>query len=120
MDDVNKGVPGNEDCDDDNGGGTTVSKTINSNIVSCDSDDADMVDSANNTNENDNKTNGEYSDKNEETPDRKNTYASRVVHDKVPTESNEEVSKVVVFDEELVSEGSNRWNLTECGYFVGV
>ncbi|GJV74423.1 RNA-directed DNA polymerase, eukaryota, reverse transcriptase zinc-binding domain protein [Tanacetum coccineum] len=86
MDGVNKGVFGNEDCDDDNVIGTTVSKTVNFDTVNCDSDDADTVDSANNTNEKDNKTNGEDAKL-------------------LPTELNEEGSEVVVFDEELVSEG---------------
>ncbi|GJV44787.1 RNA-directed DNA polymerase, eukaryota, reverse transcriptase zinc-binding domain protein [Tanacetum coccineum] len=35
------------------------------------------------------------------------------------TEINEEGIEVVIFDEEIVSEGSKKWELTVCGYFVG-
>ncbi|GJS92500.1 zinc knuckle CX2CX4HX4C containing protein [Tanacetum coccineum] len=37
----------------------------------------------------------------------------------IPTEINEEGSKVVVFDEALVDKGSGQWRLTICGNFVG-
>ncbi|GKC02761.1 RNA-directed DNA polymerase, eukaryota, reverse transcriptase zinc-binding domain protein [Tanacetum coccineum] len=37
----------------------------------------------------------------------------------IPIEINENGIKVVIFDEELVSEGSKKWELTVCGYFVG-
>nr|GFA60742.1 RNA-directed DNA polymerase, eukaryota, reverse transcriptase zinc-binding domain protein [Tanacetum cinerariifolium] len=34
-------------------------------------------------------------------------------------EINEEGIEVVIFDEEIVSEGSKKWELTMCGYFMG-
>nr|GEW21390.1 RNA-directed DNA polymerase, eukaryota, reverse transcriptase zinc-binding domain protein [Tanacetum cinerariifolium] len=37
----------------------------------------------------------------------------------IPTGKNENGEKVVVFDEELVKEGSEKWKFTVCGYFVG-
>ncbi|GJU33233.1 RNA-directed DNA polymerase, eukaryota, reverse transcriptase zinc-binding domain protein [Tanacetum coccineum] len=37
----------------------------------------------------------------------------------IPTEINEEGIEVVIFDEEIVSEGSKKWELTVYGYFVG-
>ncbi|GJT17133.1 hypothetical protein Tco_0875839 [Tanacetum coccineum] len=45
KEDVNKGVFGNEDCDNDSLDETTVSNTGNFDTVNCDSNDADMVDS---------------------------------------------------------------------------
>nr|GEX36890.1 RNA-directed DNA polymerase, eukaryota, reverse transcriptase zinc-binding domain protein [Tanacetum cinerariifolium] len=37
----------------------------------------------------------------------------------IPTEINENGIEVVVFDDVMVAEGSKRWDLTLCGYFVG-
>ncbi|GJU23584.1 RNA-directed DNA polymerase, eukaryota, reverse transcriptase zinc-binding domain protein [Tanacetum coccineum] len=37
----------------------------------------------------------------------------------VPTIMNGNGEKVVIFDEELVKEGSEKWKYTVCGYFVG-
>ena len=37
----------------------------------------------------------------------------------VPTRIVDDGSEFVVFDEEIVLEGSKRWELTTCGYFVG-
>ncbi|GJZ02030.1 RNA-directed DNA polymerase, eukaryota, reverse transcriptase zinc-binding domain protein [Tanacetum coccineum] len=37
----------------------------------------------------------------------------------VPTSVNEKGEEVVIFDEELVNEGSEKWKFTVCGYFVG-
>ncbi|GKC92279.1 RNA-directed DNA polymerase, eukaryota, reverse transcriptase zinc-binding domain protein, partial [Tanacetum coccineum] len=37
----------------------------------------------------------------------------------VPTGTNSKGEEVVVFDEELVRGGSEKWKLTVCGYFVG-
>ncbi|GJY81630.1 RNA-directed DNA polymerase, eukaryota, reverse transcriptase zinc-binding domain protein [Tanacetum coccineum] len=37
----------------------------------------------------------------------------------VPTVMKENDEKVVIFDEELVKEGSEKWKYTVCGYFVG-
>ncbi|GKA34928.1 RNA-directed DNA polymerase, eukaryota, reverse transcriptase zinc-binding domain protein [Tanacetum coccineum] len=39
--------------------------------------------------------------------------------DLIPTEINEDGIEVVIFDEEIVSERSKKWELTVCGYFVG-
>nr|GEY70215.1 RNA-directed DNA polymerase, eukaryota, reverse transcriptase zinc-binding domain protein [Tanacetum cinerariifolium] len=39
--------------------------------------------------------------------------------DLIPTETNEDGIEVVVFDEEIVNEGSKKWELTVCGYFTG-
>nr|GEU69349.1 RNA-directed DNA polymerase, eukaryota, reverse transcriptase zinc-binding domain protein [Tanacetum cinerariifolium] len=38
--------------------------------------------------------------------------------DLIPTEINKDGIVVVVFDEEIVNEGSKKWELTVCGYFV--
>ncbi|GKE41243.1 RNA-directed DNA polymerase, eukaryota, reverse transcriptase zinc-binding domain protein [Tanacetum coccineum] len=37
----------------------------------------------------------------------------------VPTRVNEKGKEVVIFDEDLVNEGSEKWKFTVCGYFVG-
>ncbi|GJX79146.1 RNA-directed DNA polymerase, eukaryota, reverse transcriptase zinc-binding domain protein [Tanacetum coccineum] len=37
----------------------------------------------------------------------------------IPTEINDDGIEVVIFDEDIVSEGSKKWELTVCGYFVG-
>ncbi|GJX36121.1 RNA-directed DNA polymerase, eukaryota, reverse transcriptase zinc-binding domain protein [Tanacetum coccineum] len=37
----------------------------------------------------------------------------------IPTEVNDDGTEVVIFDEEIVKEGSKKWELTVCGYFVG-
>nr|GEV87288.1 hypothetical protein [Tanacetum cinerariifolium] len=37
----------------------------------------------------------------------------------VPTAMNKDGEEVVLFDEALVREGSEKWKLTVCGYFVG-
>ncbi|GJX29875.1 RNA-directed DNA polymerase, eukaryota, reverse transcriptase zinc-binding domain protein [Tanacetum coccineum] len=37
----------------------------------------------------------------------------------IPTGVNCKGEEVVLFDEEFVKEGSEKWNLTVCGYFVG-
>ncbi|GKD48512.1 RNA-directed DNA polymerase, eukaryota, reverse transcriptase zinc-binding domain protein, partial [Tanacetum coccineum] len=37
----------------------------------------------------------------------------------IPTEFRDDGSEVVVFDEEIMEEGSKKWSLTVCGYFVG-
>ncbi|GKB86604.1 hypothetical protein Tco_0958876 [Tanacetum coccineum] len=39
--------------------------------------------------------------------------------DLIPTEINVDGIEVVIFDEEIVNEGSKKWELTVCGYFVG-
>ncbi|GJZ08737.1 RNA-directed DNA polymerase, eukaryota, reverse transcriptase zinc-binding domain protein [Tanacetum coccineum] len=54
------------------------------------------------------------------------TYANIVKHDDLPKNLNyiptlitDSGNEVVIFDEDLVSKGSERWNLTLCGQFVG-
>ncbi|GJW94747.1 hypothetical protein Tco_0174419 [Tanacetum coccineum] len=54
------------------------------------------------------------------------TYAHIVKHDDLPKNLNyvptlitESGNEVVIFDEVLVNKGSERWNLTLCGQFVG-
>ncbi|PWA97321.1 hypothetical protein CTI12_AA029930 [Artemisia annua] len=54
------------------------------------------------------------------------SYASIVKNDEfpkdllfIPTELNETGNEVVVFDEMLVKNGSERWMLTACGQFIG-
>ncbi|GKB60711.1 RNA-directed DNA polymerase, eukaryota, reverse transcriptase zinc-binding domain protein [Tanacetum coccineum] len=37
----------------------------------------------------------------------------------VPTQMKDNGEKVVIFDEDLVKEGSEKWKYTVCGYFVG-
>ncbi|GJX41567.1 hypothetical protein Tco_0256557, partial [Tanacetum coccineum] len=37
----------------------------------------------------------------------------------IPTEINDDGAEVVIFDEEIVKEGSKKWELTVCGHFVG-
>ncbi|GJY60420.1 RNA-directed DNA polymerase, eukaryota, reverse transcriptase zinc-binding domain protein [Tanacetum coccineum] len=37
----------------------------------------------------------------------------------VPTRVNDKGDEVVIFDEELVREGSKKWENTACGYFIG-
>ncbi|GJR37288.1 RNA-directed DNA polymerase, eukaryota, reverse transcriptase zinc-binding domain protein [Tanacetum coccineum] len=37
----------------------------------------------------------------------------------IPTVMKENGEKLVIFDEELVKEGSEKWKFTVCGYFVG-
>ncbi|GKA43910.1 zinc knuckle CX2CX4HX4C containing protein [Tanacetum coccineum] len=37
----------------------------------------------------------------------------------VPTGMDENGDEYVIFDDELINEGSSKWNLTLCGYFVG-
>ncbi|GJS80157.1 RNA-directed DNA polymerase, eukaryota, reverse transcriptase zinc-binding domain protein [Tanacetum coccineum] len=37
----------------------------------------------------------------------------------VPPSFNDKGEEVVLFDEELVKEGSEKWKFTICGYFVG-
>nr|GEV68074.1 DUF4283 domain-containing protein [Tanacetum cinerariifolium] len=37
----------------------------------------------------------------------------------IPTEINDDGIEVVIFDEEIVNEGSKKWELIVCGYFVG-
>ncbi|GKC03922.1 RNA-directed DNA polymerase, eukaryota, reverse transcriptase zinc-binding domain protein, partial [Tanacetum coccineum] len=37
----------------------------------------------------------------------------------IPTEVNDDGTEVVIFVEEIVKEGSKKWELTVCGYFVG-
>ncbi|GKF87963.1 RNA-directed DNA polymerase, eukaryota, reverse transcriptase zinc-binding domain protein, partial [Tanacetum coccineum] len=37
----------------------------------------------------------------------------------IPTETNEDGVEVVIFDEEIVSAGSKKWELTVCGYLIG-
>ncbi|GJW16818.1 zinc knuckle CX2CX4HX4C containing protein, partial [Tanacetum coccineum] len=37
----------------------------------------------------------------------------------IPTEMECDGSEVVVFNEDMIAEGSKRWELTVCGYFVG-
>ncbi|GJX35106.1 RNA-directed DNA polymerase, eukaryota, reverse transcriptase zinc-binding domain protein, partial [Tanacetum coccineum] len=37
----------------------------------------------------------------------------------IPIEFRDDGSEVVVFDEEIMEEGSKKWSLTMCGYFVG-
>ncbi|GJT39398.1 zinc knuckle CX2CX4HX4C containing protein [Tanacetum coccineum] len=37
----------------------------------------------------------------------------------IPTEVSENGDEVVIFDDEIIEEGSNKWNLTVCGQFVG-
>ncbi|GJT55366.1 RNA-directed DNA polymerase, eukaryota, reverse transcriptase zinc-binding domain protein [Tanacetum coccineum] len=37
----------------------------------------------------------------------------------VPTRMNENGDEYVIFNDELINEGSSKWNLTLCGYFVG-
>ncbi|GKB23590.1 putative ribonuclease H-like domain-containing protein, partial [Tanacetum coccineum] len=39
--------------------------------------------------------------------------------DFIPPDINEKGDEVAIFDDELVSEGSKRWKMTMCGYFVG-
>ncbi|GKE56968.1 RNA-directed DNA polymerase, eukaryota, reverse transcriptase zinc-binding domain protein, partial [Tanacetum coccineum] len=43
----------------------------------------------------------------------------KVNNNEVPTCVNEKGDEVVIFDEELVKEGSEKWKYTVCGYFVG-
>ncbi|GKA27785.1 RNA-directed DNA polymerase, eukaryota, reverse transcriptase zinc-binding domain protein [Tanacetum coccineum] len=70
-------------------------------------------------------------DKNEKVNDELNkpkSYAKKVTNNlktndnelfSVPTCLNKDGEEVVVFDEELVKEGSEKWKNTVCGYFVG-
>ncbi|PWA81545.1 hypothetical protein CTI12_AA184580 [Artemisia annua] len=59
--------------------------------------------------------------------DNRKTYASMVINDygldnklcQIPTRINEDGSEFVIFDDEIVSEGCKKWELTACGYFVG-
>ena len=37
----------------------------------------------------------------------------------IPTKISEDGYEFVVFDEEIFTEGSRKWELTACGYFVG-
>ncbi|GKB78677.1 RNA-directed DNA polymerase, eukaryota, reverse transcriptase zinc-binding domain protein [Tanacetum coccineum] len=66
----------------------------------------------------------------ENSPNRENavnkTYANIVKHDDLPKNLNyiptlitDSGNEVVIFDEDLVSKGSERWNLNLCGQFVG-
>ncbi|GJY49347.1 hypothetical protein Tco_0439303 [Tanacetum coccineum] len=55
-----------------------------------------------------------------------NTYASMVKVDDIPKELDfiptvitEDGNEVVIFDEEIIKKGSERWCLTICGQFVG-
>ncbi|GJT63143.1 RNA-directed DNA polymerase, eukaryota, reverse transcriptase zinc-binding domain protein [Tanacetum coccineum] len=56
------------------------------------------------------------------------SYVSKLIHNLnlkendlfyMPTTVNEKGNKVVIFKEELVEEGCQKWKLTICGYFVG-
>lgn len=37
----------------------------------------------------------------------------------IPTEIDSEGIEVVIFDDVMIAEGSKKWGLTLCGYFVG-
>ncbi|GJV91772.1 RNA-directed DNA polymerase, eukaryota, reverse transcriptase zinc-binding domain protein [Tanacetum coccineum] len=70
-------------------------------------------------------------DSNEEirnTNDKQTSYASSLTKSlfadgnklfTIPTSINSKGEKVVLFDEELVMEGCDKWKLTVCGYFFG-
>ncbi|GJX47829.1 hypothetical protein Tco_0273019 [Tanacetum coccineum] len=62
----------------------------------------------------DNKNNSSYVD-----TIRTNKYSDDNKLDHIPTVINEDGIEYVVFDDELVKEGSRRWELSACGYFVG-
>ncbi|GKG36566.1 zinc knuckle CX2CX4HX4C containing protein, partial [Tanacetum coccineum] len=51
------------------------------------------------------------------------TIKNQAVVDKklfvIPIEMECDGSKIVVFNEEMIAEGSKRWEMTICGYFVG-
>ncbi|PWA66526.1 RNA-directed DNA polymerase, eukaryota, Reverse transcriptase zinc-binding domain protein [Artemisia annua] len=56
------------------------------------------------------------------------TYANMVLNNSdgldnklchIPTKISEDGSEFVIFDEEIVTEGSKKWEITACGYFVG-
>ncbi|GJZ84344.1 RNA-directed DNA polymerase, eukaryota, reverse transcriptase zinc-binding domain protein [Tanacetum coccineum] len=47
----------------------------------------------------------------------KETVDNKLCH--IPTVINESGQEFVIFDEELVKEGSKKWELSACGYFVG-
>ncbi|GJX37022.1 hypothetical protein Tco_0250325, partial [Tanacetum coccineum] len=36
----------------------------------------------------------------------------------IPTKINDDGAEVVIFDEEIVKEGSKKWELTVCGHFA--
>ncbi|GJU16144.1 hypothetical protein Tco_1144110 [Tanacetum coccineum] len=59
---------------------------------------------------------------------RKPSYVSKLLNSKengdnklchVPTVINESGQEFVIFDDELVKEGSKKWEMSACGYFVG-
>nr|GEZ34868.1 zinc knuckle CX2CX4HX4C [Tanacetum cinerariifolium] len=58
--------------------------------------------------------------------DSSNSYAGKLVHNDneanklihIPTVLNEKGQEFVIFDEEIVSKGSKKWELSACGYFV--
>ncbi|GKA91116.1 RNA-directed DNA polymerase, eukaryota, reverse transcriptase zinc-binding domain protein [Tanacetum coccineum] len=65
---------------------------------------------------------------NDTTESSKKSYVNKLasgINDKdnelffIPTSMKENGEKVVVFDEELIKEGSEKWKFTVCGYFVG-
>nr|GEZ73171.1 RNA-directed DNA polymerase, eukaryota, reverse transcriptase zinc-binding domain protein [Tanacetum cinerariifolium] len=87
-------------------------------------DSGDVNKSVNNLNNdgNNEKHNGNGVDTN------RGTYANQLIKDVievdnklsfVPTSISENGTKVVIFFEELLHEGSRKWKLTACDYFVG-
>ncbi|GJZ36455.1 hypothetical protein Tco_0582646 [Tanacetum coccineum] len=54
----------------------------------------------------------------------RDNYAEKVANndnklEHIPTVLNENGQEFVIFDEEIVTEGSKNWELSACGYFVG-
>ncbi|GKF24588.1 hypothetical protein Tco_0076910 [Tanacetum coccineum] len=104
-----------------------ISKEMDEGVFGC----ADKVnnDYAESTESGDKMINDAYANDNKDVSNKKMAYSyvkvamdNKLMNNKlwsILTEILEDEREVVIFDEELVTLGSEKWNLTLCRYFVG-
>ncbi|GKB23793.1 RNA-directed DNA polymerase, eukaryota, reverse transcriptase zinc-binding domain protein [Tanacetum coccineum] len=77
--------------------------------------------------ESDNSRNSQNADSHKDNDEGKKISYAKIVNNSsldnklnlIPTEVNDDGIELVIFDEDIVNEGSKKWELTICGYFVG-
>ncbi|GJT89551.1 RNA-directed DNA polymerase, eukaryota, reverse transcriptase zinc-binding domain protein [Tanacetum coccineum] len=77
--------------------------------------------------ESDNSRNSQNADSQKDNDEGKKFSYAKIVNNSsldnklnlIPTEVNDDGIEVVIFDEDIVNEGSKKWELIVCGYFVG-
>ncbi|GJS63250.1 hypothetical protein Tco_0677814 [Tanacetum coccineum] len=100
-------------------------RIVDDNNDGADGDKLDKLDKTNESNQcNANEVLNEMPNGN---GDKDNTYADKVISvesdddklEHIPTVLNENGQEFVIFYKEIVKEGSKKWELSVCGYFVG-